>query len=240
MGLDWLVEPKISAENAAEHKRVTAMLSAAHNERQRLSSRHYAEGGTQHSWEGTPEQKVTHATVEEFENKLAALQVSPMETLGAPMVGRDQAADDWIRANYKDVQRPATGKPRLTPDEVLESLKGRYVPEPELLPEETKKGLGSVTGIMAGPESFRGKMLSYVEWLPQGLKTEAYENHNPEQLADYGARLMEVAQASESHIRARGLDPNDDEQIRALETLKSAAQWCLFWGVRGHGMHAWY
>jgi hypothetical protein len=151
-------------------------------------------------------------------------------------------------------------------------------------------GLASVSGMMVGAESFRGKMLRYCEEILQGtdLGDRAYSDHEADALVSYGEELASAAddyedrtcdeqeQAVEDKVYdLRGdweeeqsleyddcddwpEEPDFEEQAKRklqdeggwpeitgdyreqLDTVRSAARWCIFWGKNGHGMHAWY
>ena len=106
------------------------------------------------------------------------------------------------------------------------------------VPSLAKKpeGLGSVTGIAVGPESFRGKVLRFIPWLDEDLVGESYNDHEADELLEYGERLLEAAEDKEKELG----EAKTEEEEEQVTTLKEAAQWCIFWGREGHAMHAWY
>jgi len=244
MGLDWMVEAKVLPTKEREHQVATRLFRAAEAERDRREEDYFEKRGVAHTeedarrrfedFQNTCEGAAFIRTVNECYATLQGLEVSAASTLGAPVVGRDEKADAWVKENWKSLRQFSSETEALT------KLKGDSVFEPKLLTAESRKGLGTIRGIAAGVTSFRGKELGFIDWLPEHLVDEAYTDHTSEQLADYGARLMEIVKRSPEIIRAAGRDPHEEQQNRELITLKAAANWCLFWGVRGHGMRAWY
>lgn len=161
--------------------------------------------------------------------------VTPMETLGAPRVGSDPEADEYLRNLFAESDE--VKQEYSTFDEFLEANRGLYVAK--LC--KNKGGLGVITGIFAGEESFRGKVIGNMDWLPQDLRGRAYDDQSPEELVSYGEELSEAADEFESVSKRRYYSVElPREVIEDLATVRSAASWCDFWGKAGHGMHAWY
>jgi hypothetical protein len=151
--------------------------------------------------------------------------VSPMEALEAPRVGHDKEATDWAIAQWtegKEGQNSRLLAAYPTVESYLEYAEGLYVSELA----KNQDGIGTVSGIAVGAESFRGKCLQFVEDLDQDLIDEAYTDHDPDELMGYGERLL---------IAALTLSSNDDSEL-----VESAAKWCEFWGSRGFSMVPWY
>ena len=172
--------------------------------------------------------------------------ISPLQTIGCPAIGVDEEATEWARNYYNEIKEEfeaskRQGKPSKshenflrkfrTVQDYIEENKGMYVAQLA----KNKEGLGSVTGIAVGPESFRGKVLRFMTWLDPDLVDESYENHDPPELEDYGQRLLEAAKEREADLS----NPSEEE-LEELTVLKDAAAWCIFWGKNGHAMHAWY
>ena len=188
--------------------------------------------------------------IKEWEFVRSACVVSPLETLGAPLVGQDKVADDFVREYYREIKELPTREDRdkffskfPTEEDYLTHCVGQRVAS---LATE-KGGLGTITGIAVGPESFRGKCLNYIEWLDDDLRNEAYENHEPEALTAYGERLKEAARVFKEIatrngelLDAKPEDPCKDSIEDQIKIVEEAGSWCEFWGKAGHGMHAWY
>jgi hypothetical protein len=167
-----------------------------------------------------------------WEQVCSTCVISPLETIKAPVVGKDAAATTWALENYRDAIKIMDGA-RLssflelypTEESYMEYSEGMRVPELA----ELKDGLGTCTGIFSGAESFRGKMLRYIDWLDDDLQNNAYEDQDPEELEAYGKELLEAVK-----------EAPEDATEADINILKDAANWCVFWGEHGHGMHAWY
>ncbi len=163
--------------------------------------------------------------------------ITPQQTLGAPRVGSSSEADEFVVHSYhskssgEDSERFVECFPTL--ESYIDEMQGRYVYE--LIPEENKDGLGAVTGIFAGGETFRGKMLNYVDWL-KAYDGEIgwYSNKTPDELLAMGELLRDLhdARLEEGH--------EGQEEEESLQVVKQASTWCIFWGTKGHSMYAWY
>ena len=241
------------------------------------------------AFQKTREAKNLQAKIDEHQEVLNECLISPMETLGAPRVGFDEAATEFAREQYREALKTPWGKERfsgMTEDEYVALEHGKYVPS--LLKSD---GIALTSGMMVGAESFRGKMLRWCEEVLEGtdLGERAYRDHKPDDLVDYGNALNDAATDYEDGLRderdrevedkAEALreaweldqiaehddcedwpeEPDFEAQAREclepvdrrdreaeketrekIDTVRSAARWCLFWGSRGHGMHAWY
>ncbi len=175
------------------------------------------------------------------------VQITPYETLGAPRVGRDNAAEAWLRQQYDE------GKTAKKPwNKLLAEMDGYYVLE--LLPSSDGLPHYSNSTFQGGPErySFRAQFLKDCEdVVGSELFAEAWEHHLPEALAVFGSRL-EAAAASYAgrngvadRIGEHEVDYTEEEESRFPDTpvaqahiVASAARWCLFWSHRGHGQEA--
>ncbi|VWD63516.1 hypothetical protein BLA39750_07731 [Burkholderia lata] len=192
---------------------------------------------------------IDNARQEEVRQRFFEIQISPYETLRPPRVGYDPEADNWIRSRYEG----APNKPP-TIEEWVRSFHGYWVMA--LLPDSD--GLPFYSNASLGGEwerwSFRAQFLRDCEdALGERLFDEAWLNHLPDQLADYGRRLMNCASSyAETHGVAHVLNmrayPADNQELGPVEggpaykahIIASAARWALFWSARGHGMHADY
>jgi len=159
--------------------------------------------------------------------------VSPMETLGVPRIGIDDTATIWARAQY---DKAAPNDPELkntypTAEDYLRVHHGVYVPKLVDSP-----GIGYVTGMFAGAESFRGKCIAYISWLEDyGFAEDCYEDREPENLEVLGISLDKTADHFEANCKNITSENKED-----LKLVRAAAGWCRFWAEQGHGMSAWY
>lgn len=192
---------------------------------------------------------IDEAQQEEVLRRFSEIQISPYETLSPPRVGYDPEADDWIRSKYEG----APNKPS-TIEEWVRSFNGYWVMA--LLPENDGLPFYSNASLDAQWErwSFRAEFFRDCEdVLGERLFNEAWLNHLPDQLADYGRGLMNCASMyAKTHDVAHILNlrayPADNLALSTVEggpaykahIIASAARWALFWSARGHGMHADY
>ena len=176
-----------------------------------------------------------------------ATVITPMQTLECPAIGVDDEATQWAKNQYKEAQEDLAKNPEQehvvhffesypTLDVYLERTKGMYVASLA----KNKVGLGSVTGIAVGPESFRGKIIGYIDWLSDDLKGGAYDSREPDELVAYGTELTEAALRKRSEVLEAGELEPESELAGQIEVVLEAGNWCVFWGENGHAMHAWY
>lgn len=153
----------------------------------------------------------------------------PGKTAGALRVNRDDLYSVGLFRMFYEEQRNAFGT-QVPPfwdrpfDEVLADpeVHDKYLLN--AIPRDCP-GRGKACGMFTGPLGFRGKVIAYMEGLPEALADRAYEDMTPEQAIEYAGQLKEVRE-----IVA------DDE--RAM--LDAAASWLDYWGAQGHPIYAWY
>jgi hypothetical protein len=300
MGLDWCVmdkeKPGITEFLVGKAR---ANVKEAENAHERAWEGWLAEGGHErpHHWpndlqggfDATEAAVAAKAARAEAAALLAECLITPMQTLGAPQVGIDEAATAYCREKYRaGVIAAAPGGHEVwggrTEAEFLLAEHGKYVPQ---LVESD--GIASMSGIVVGADSFRGKALRYCERVLDGtdLGERAYSDMSPSVLEAYGGELNDAADdfeyraeerrdqgiqdrvvvlreawaaaQTEEHgdsddwpeepnfkreatrAQAKTIPKQDRETSKEqLDIVRSAARWCLFWGTRGHGMHAWY
>jgi hypothetical protein len=182
--------------------------------------------------------------------RFAEISTPGYARLGAPRVGYDKAADDWIVET-----RGAT-----TPEEIaaaLEQFHGYHalrLVKSDGLPEYSNGG--NYQGI--DETSFRGAFFNACgAVLDKGLIERAWDHKLPEAAVTYGQELLASAAqatargapAAETEPPKRGLlarlglsrKPAEsipfDEQCRIVE---AAGRWFVFWGERGHPIRAWF
>jgi hypothetical protein len=180
--------------------------------------------------------------------RFGEISIPGYERIGAPRVGFDKTADDWIVESSN-----------ATPDEVPNVLKdfhGYYVLRLARCDGVPKYSNG---GLYDGVDetSFRGDFLSdCAEVLSAGLIEEAWDHKFPEDAVRYGRGLLAAeAQATEAgtrrtHSEARpGLlerlgwakkKPPSLPLEEQLDIVRAAGKWFIFWGERGHAIRAWF
>ena len=134
---------------------------------------------------------------EEERQRYHEVAVSPEETLGCPRIGIDEAATrHFLEVILPSHRRAAESRPDgdaykehwNQPDDVLlAEAMGAYATD------LMEYKLSTVTGIIGGATSFRGKIIGYSELLPEDLRNEAYGDMDPEQMADYADRIEREA-----------------------------------------------
>jgi hypothetical protein len=174
--------------------------------------------------------------------RFAEVSQAPYEVLGAPRVGIDSAADDWLQEQLR-----AQGvEDRF--DEVRAGNHGFYVLS--LLGHSAGLpyyGSGGYDGVDA--YTFRGEFLRVAaDVLGEALLERAWERMTPAELAAYGEALLAVARPyaaahGVAHLEAQEHPPEDfDEADPAVKAhiLFAAAAWCRFWSDLGFGLEPYW
>ncbi len=182
---------------------------------------------------------------ESLMERLRQIAITPHETLGAPRVGFDAAADRWAAEEY--AKRPWK-RLFVSRRKWRKIFQGYYVidlvPPNDGIPAYSNGGRGSYCEVY----SFRAQFLDACEdMLAEELWGEAWAHHRAAELRDYGAKLRDRAAAFAAehgvpHVLGQRhlADSITDWEHPAAKAhiVDSAARWCLFWGERGHGMFA--
>ena len=177
-----------------------------------------------------------YPTREELLAEWFANQISTYEIIKAPMVGRDEVADLWIRDRYNELEH----KPPL--DKYLKDYQGYYVIE---LAEE-KDGVPCYISLGQDENVFRGEFLKdCIDLIGKELVEEAWKTKLADETLDYGNRLMEVADkiAKENgleYLKEQKNPPeiSEDTIEWKLHIVISLAKWLIFYGRNGHGYEA--
>jgi hypothetical protein len=167
------------------------------------------------------------------------------ERIGAPRVGYDSAANQWILQARK----------AKTPEDtaaVLKEFEGYYVVrlvECHGVPKYSSGGSYEGTD----ETSFRGAFLNDCQnVLRNDLLNEAWNHKFPEEAVAYGKELLAAAGAAENTGGARkqrrtllsrlGLAKEHQPVTIAeqLDIVRAAGRWFIFWGERGHAIRAWF
>jgi hypothetical protein len=167
------------------------------------------------------------------------------ERIGAPRVGYDDAANQWI-LQARNVKTPEEAAA------VLREFEGYYVVrlvECDGIPKYSNAGLHPGTD----ETSFRGAFLSDCQdVLSKDLLNEAWNHKFPEDAVTYGAALLVAAEAAKAAGRAPmrrrtllsrlGLSKEPEPAAIAdqLDIVQAAGRWFIFWGKRGHAIRAWF
>ena len=173
------------------------------------------------------------------------ISIPGYQRLGTPRVGFDGAADAWIIQKRK-AETPADRAA------VLREFHGYYVlrlAQCDGVPQYSNGGL--YDGI--DETSFRGDFLKdCADVLGKDTLDDAWNSKMPEAAVSYGRALLAAADAAE----AAGLTPRPrtsflsriglnkaTEPISIAEQLnivRAAGRWFIFWGERGHPIHAYF
>ena len=169
------------------------------------------------------------------------IQITPYETLQAPRVGADPAADVWAISHYSGLPEP-----KQSEGEFLRKMAGYYVlqlvPRCDGLPWYTNGPAGYVE-----PFSFRAQFLGDCQHIigPATLE-RCYENAPAAGLASLGQTLKECAKSYSVSAGVAHVEEIDEPQFEFgtpesnVHILFSAARWCEYWSSRGHGLEAYF
>jgi hypothetical protein len=171
------------------------------------------------------------------------ISIPGYQRIGAPQVGADAAADEWI-IKARNAQ---------TPEEraaVLKEFAGYYVLR---LVKCDGVPIYSNGGLYAGVDetSFRGEFLKMcTSVIDNRMLNAAWEHKLPEAAIAYGRALLAAAGAAEKSPRSphknfmsrlglgRSSEPNPlSEQ---LDIVQAAGRWLIFWGELGHPIRAYF
>lgn len=172
------------------------------------------------------------------------ISVPGYQRIGAPRVGHDNAANQWIIETRE----------AKTPEDVANVLKefdGYYalrLVKCDGVPEYTHAGL--YDGV--DETSFLGSFLKDCEEvLGKGLLNDAWNHKFPDEAVAYGKALLTAADAAEagkgpgrrrSFLSRLGLVKDREPVAMAdqLDIVRAAGRWFIFWGERGHPIRAWF
>jgi hypothetical protein len=204
-----------------------------------------AKPGLEREWRQLVERYFADEELSEAEvARFQEISLPAYERIGAPRVGQDSAANQWIleARNAKTSDEVAT---------VLKEFDGYYVVrlvECDGVPRYSNGG--AYEG--ADETSFRGAFLEDCkDVLPEDLLNEAWGHKLPEQAIAYGRALLAAADAAEagqarkqrgSLLSRLGLtkQPEPAAVVDQLEIVRAAGRWFVFWGERGHPIRAWF
>jgi hypothetical protein len=166
-------------------------------------------------------------------DRMNAIAITPYETLGAPRIGIDDAADDWLHTQVSEDDHYET----------CMKMHGYYVLD--LLPP--CDGFPVYTSYPTWPKldrcTFRGALLLDVRDDLGALYHEAFLYKSHDELEEFGERIMARTRqlAREQRVMevelVAGLPSYVPRSIESrVHIMFAAARWCLFWARRGHGL----
>lgn len=175
-------------------------------------------------------------TQDELLREWFSIQIPSYETIKAPKVGRDIAADEWLQNEYSKSDKTVSF------DEFAKDYDGYYVIE--LAKEED----GVPMYIPAGQDRniFRGQFLDDCkDLIGEDLHKEAWETKLADETLKYGQSLLTIAErvATENkllYLKELLIPPDIDEGSleSKVHILYSAGKWLTFYGKNGHGYEA--
>lgn len=185
-------------------------------------------------------QGATHGDRDATVARFQEITIAPYEVLGAPRVGEDNVADEWLETKLREMDGG------ITFDELKRRMTGYYVldlvPPCDGLPVYTNCEMGLVEAY-----SFRGSFLADCDAvLDDETIGRAWTPMKAEELVAYGERLREkAARYAAEHgvsdvIGERRPDCDLDQPCGLAHIVDSAGRWCIFWGRRGFGLEPWY
>jgi hypothetical protein len=172
------------------------------------------------------------------------ISIPGYERIGAPRVGRDAAANEWILQARKP----------QTPDEaaaVLKEFDGYYVVrlvDCDGVPKYSNAGLYKG----ADDTSFRGAFLNDCQdVLSKSLLNDAWNHKLPEDAVTYGKALLaaadtlslDVAPKNRRTLLSRLGFVKERQAVpiaEQVDIVRAAGRWFIFWGERGHAIRAWF
>lgn len=209
MGLDWCVQPRENDDGTTTSPAETAGAMKLDRDNPE-SVKVFREVYDSHCKNALAQVGKPDDELEDLIDKLQTL--SDLQVF--PIDGGSAYQKHWLR-RFEDVLKDtlAEGEREGRPVFLLDTI-------PEDCPARAK-----ASGIAVSPMDFRGKIIGYMEGLPDDLKRQAYEEMEPTQAIAFAKKLME-----------HRVYVSDEDK----PWLDAAVTWLLFWGERGHGIHAWY
>lgn len=203
-----------------------------------------AKPGFEAEWRQILERSFNGEAAPGDEARFGEICIPPYERVGAPRVGFDRAADEWvIRASKASTPEQEA--------EVLREMHGYYVlrlVESDGIPKYSNGGL--YDGV--DETSFRGAFLDECgDVLPKDLFEEAWEHKFPDEAVTYGRALLAAADAAEvgqpevkpGLLSRLGLGKKQSSSTpfeEQLDIVRSAGRWYIYWGERRHAIRAYF
>lgn len=175
---------------------------------------------------------------------LATPTVASWVTAGAPRVCDDADAAEWLLDAAQvpeDLRTSDRARQLLAENADLYVLALAVVTDG--IPHYSHGGL--YEGV--DETSFRGQMLQVAEALiGPVLLQRAWDRMLPDELAEYGHALLDIALRETDRLEARDAveayeAPEDaSPEVEAAHIAASAGRWCLWWAARGHWKDVWF
>lgn len=201
--------------------------------------------GHEQEWRRLLERSFADEQLSEAEiTRFQEICIPPYERIGAPRVGYDRAANEWIL----EARKAKTPEDAAT---VLKEFQGYYVVR---LVECDGVPMYSSGTLYEGVDetSFRGAFLNDCQdVLNKLVLNEAWNHKFPEAAVAYGKALLAAVADAEAGRGPRrrhtllsrlGLTkaPLPVPIAEQLDIVRAAGRWFIFWGERGHPIRAWF
>ncbi len=174
------------------------------------------------------------------------ISVQPFADVGAPRVGESKKADAWALENFrrKEGENDAALLKRLHGFHVLPLIYGKCDGLPRYTHADLYGGRDET--------SLRGSFLIDCEKILGSTLLGRAWTHimGPEEAVEYGQQLFSVAEraaACRPKARSQTRRPRGKRKSQQtltfddkIDILHAAGRWYVFWGTRGHPIHAWY
>ena len=181
---------------------------------------------------------------EQIAARIGEISVPAYASIGAPVVGVDEAASLWVRQQFE-----AGHLAFPTLEAALSEMQGYH--SVEALPPGDAFPLYSNGGLYEGADrtSFRGQFLEdCVPVIGKPLLKQAWNPMLAHEFRDWGSEMQQAAArfaSSEGVTEILSPDsalPQEDatEAERMAHIVGSAARWALWWSQRGHGMEPFF
>lgn len=192
-------------------------------------------------WNALFGRRRSEKTLKKLIDEIQEISTDAYLTLGAPVVGSDAKADNWVEQRLKDGEL----SPIASLEAALAKMNGYHVLE--LLNDCDGFPVYSnhfLPGSNIDRVSFRGEFLrNCVDVLRATQIKDAWEPKLSRDLLAYGQSLRDAAhQAAVTEGLIEVIDQHDSPDALAksfasqIHIADSCGRWCIFWAKRGHGM----
>lgn len=231
MGLDWNPGNKSKSGFEAEHEAIVRRII----DKDYIDEEPSSGGLFGFFAKSKPDDRPTK---ESLLQRFGEISSSAFETLDAPRIGFDEAANRWAQTYHEEnrIDEPL--------EEWLESVKGLYivwlVGDCDGVPTYTNGAPGGYVE----PFSFRAQFLvDCTQIIGEELLEASYETKTNAQTLAFGKALLQKAA---DYARQHDLNPDsletedpDSEEFK-LDVVLSAGRWCVFWAEKGHFLEAYW